>query len=162
MNNLHRLLLCLTSTLLGLVSAYTSPSDNVSLIHSANVSLMNYASADTTLPPRSAAKTVSRQAHAPIILPGTRLDTSFSKLPAQSPAVGKAAPVWLRSKVKGSPMYIVDGKAATAKQLCLLKQREIASVNVLDGLKAAQLYGRNARNGMVIITTKAGIRPKNE
>ena len=94
-----------------------------------------------------------------MILPGVRLDKRFNKLPAQSPAVGKAAPAWLLAKVSGLPMYIINGKGATAAQLRSLTQQEVASVNVLEGSRAVALYGKNARNGMVLITTKKGLRP---
>lgn len=113
-----------------------------------------------TLPRRETqqTKTISRQAPALMIMPGTRLDKRFNGLPAQSPAVGKAAPAWLQAKVSGSPMYIVNGKGATAAQLRSLTQQEVASVNVLEGSRAVALYGKNARNGMVLITTKKGLR----
>lgn len=114
-----------------------------------------------TLPRRAIQQTkgISRQAPAPMIMPGTRLDRRFNELPAQSPAVGKAVPAWLRAKFHGSPMYIVDGKGATASQLKALSQQNVVSVNVLEGSRAVGLYGKNARNGMVIITTKKGLRP---
>lgn len=106
------------------------------------------------------AKPASRQAPAPMIMPGTRLDRRFNNMPAQPPAVGKAAPAWLRAKVSGSPMYVVNGKAATVAQMSALRQQDVASVNVLDGGRAATLYGKNARKGMVIITTKKGLTPE--
>ncbi|WP_461050531.1 hypothetical protein [Spirosoma arcticum] len=114
-----------------------------------------------TLPCRATQqpKTISRQAPAPIIMPGTRLDKRFNELPAQSPAVGKAAPAWLRAKFRGSPMYVVNGKGATAGQLRALSQQNVASVSVLEGSRAVALYGKNVRNGMVLITTKIGLRP---
>lgn len=96
-----------------------------------------------------------------MIMPGTRLDTNFNALPAQSLSVGKAAPAWLRAKTSRSPMYIVNGKVATVAQLKALRQTDVASVNVLDGSRAATLYGKNARHGMVIVTTKAGLTPEN-
>jgi hypothetical protein len=90
-------------------------------------------------------------------IPGTRLDTHYHTLPVQGPDVAKAAPAWLKAKTNGSTaFYVVDGKAATVGQLRKLKQSEVASVNFLEGNKAASLYGKNARNGMIIITTKAG------
>lgn len=96
-----------------------------------------------------------------MIMPGTRLDTNFRTIPAQSPAVGKAAPAWLRSKATGSPMYVINGKVATVAQLKALRQTDVASVRVLDGSRAVTLYGKNARNGMVIVTTKAELAPGN-
>lgn len=96
-----------------------------------------------------------------MIMPGTRLDTNFRTIPPQSPAVGKAAPAWLRAKVSGSPMYIVNGKVATIAQLKALCQTDVASVNVLDGSRAVTLYGKDARHGMVIVTTKVVVAPGN-
>ncbi|WP_155296223.1 hypothetical protein [Spirosoma rigui] len=93
----------------------------------------------------------------PMIMPGVQLNTSFSTLPAQSPSVGKAAPAWLRTKTSGSPMYVIDGKSATAAQLKAIRQLDVASVNVLDGDRATALYGKNARDGLVIITTRKAV-----
>lgn len=118
--------------------------------------------ADTTRPrrPLTPVNSASRQASKPMILPGTRLDPRFRNIPAQDPAVAKAAPAWLRAKAQGTPMYMIDGHGATAAQLRRLRQNQVGSVNVLDGPKAAKVYGPNARNGMVLITTKAGVEPK--
>lgn len=110
-----------------------------------------------TAPVPKQANPNSRLAPAPMIMPGVRLDTNFNALPAQSPAVGRAAPAWLRDKAIGLPMYVVDGKSATASQLRTMRKTDVASVNVLDGGRAVGLYGKNARNGMVIITTKKAI-----
>ena len=113
-----------------------------------------------TLPARNAGRKNAKNAQlapAPMIMPGVRLDTAYNSLPVQSPIVGKAAPAWLRAKASGSPMYVIDGKSATAKQLKAIRQADVASVSVLDGGRAAALYGRNARNGMVIITTRKAI-----
>ncbi|MDB5241943.1 MAG: hypothetical protein JWP57_2568 [Spirosoma sp.] len=114
-----------------------------------------------TLPAKSAqsAKATSRLTPPLMILPGTRLDTSFNALPAQSQTVGKAAPTWLRAKAAGSPMYVVNGKAATAEQLRTLRRADVSSIQVLDGSKAKQLYGKNARNGLVMVTTKKALAP---
>ncbi|QKZ11977.1 hypothetical protein [Spirosoma sp. KUDC1026] len=117
---------------------------------------------DTVVPNKSRAHSnnVSTRDIKPVILPGTMLDTTFSSLPAQSSAVGKAVPGWLRSSVQGSPLYVIDGKPATASQLRNLKEKEVASTYQLEGPKAQNLYGKNARNGVFIITTKSGIAPK--
>ncbi|WP_460984356.1 hypothetical protein [Spirosoma fluminis] len=90
-------------------------------------------------------------------MPGTRLDTNYRLLPPQSTAVARAAPAWLNAKLNvTTAYYILDGKAATAAQLKQLKRQEVASVSFLEGKKATALYGKNVKNGMVIITTKAG------
>ena len=102
----------------------------------------------------------SRLASPPMILPGTRLDTNFNALQAQNQTVGKAAPAWLRAKAAGSPVYVINGKTATAEQLKKLRRADVASIQVLDGSKAKQLYGKNARNGLVMVTTKQALAPK--
>ena len=114
-----------------------------------------------TLPHQSAqrAKPMSRLAPPPMIMPGTRLDTNFNALPVQPPTIGKAAPAWLRAKASKNMLYVVNGKSATAAQLKALRQRDVASVHVLDGGRAKQLYGKNAHHGVVLVTTKKGLNP---
>lgn len=131
----------------------------ISILLSSYASFCQAVTPIDTLPKRPSKSTRpgSRLAPAPMTLPGTRLDTHYRTLPAQGADVAKAAPAWLKAKAKGTvAFYIVDGKAATATQLKKLKQKEVASVHFLEGDKAASLYGKNARNGMVIVTTKAG------
>ncbi len=158
MHPLRRFYLSLALTFIAY--AHTFGSVTANHVHSA---WCQTAFSDTTLPrPKMTPQTdpASRQATKPIILPGTRLDPRFRTIPAQDPAVAKAAPAWLRIKAKGTPMYMLNGHGATAAELRRLQQKQVVSVNVLDGTRAAKLYGQNARNGMVIITTKAGLEPK--
>lgn len=124
-----------------------------------NLHVMAPVAADTIQPKRRTPP-IGGQAPAPMIMPGTRLDKRFNTFPAQPAAVGKAAPAWLRAKATGTPLYVIDGKPATVPQLSGLHQTQVASVTVLNGQKAASLYGKNARQGMVIITTKAGLAPR--
>jgi hypothetical protein len=118
--------------------------------------------ADTVVPGKSRVhkNIVPTRGVKPIILPGTMLDTTFSSLPAQSPTIGKAVPGWLRANVQGSPLYVIDGKSATANQLRTLRQKDVVSTYQLEGSKAQNMYGKNARNGVFIITTKSGVAPK--
>lgn len=98
-----------------------------------------------------------QQAPPPIIMPGTHLDTNFRSLAKQDPAVRRVAPAWLRARTKGEPTFILDGKVATINQIKRLKQTDVASITTLDGDKAAVLYGPNARQGLLLITTKGGL-----
>lgn len=93
----------------------------------------------------------------PIIMPGTHLDTNFRTIARQDPAVRRVAPGWLRDRTKGEPTYILDGNVATVKQIRRLKQSDVASITSMDGEKAAALYGPNAKQGLLIITTKASL-----
>lgn len=121
-----------------------------------------FARMDTVIPKKSSVhpNNMSVRDIKPMILPGTTLDTTFSTLPAQSPAVGKAVPGWLRTSVQGSPLYVIDGQSATATQLRNLRQGDVVSTYQLEGRKAQNMYGKNARNGVFIITTKTGVAPK--
>lgn len=118
------------------------------------VALPRFMYPDTTQPIET------RRGPRPAILPGAGLDTSQTKLPAQDPAVRRVVPAWLKSPITGTPMYVINGKVATAAQLQGLRPDDVVSVNKLDGKRAVLRYGTNARNGLVLITTKAGIEPK--
>ncbi|QJD78299.1 hypothetical protein [Spirosoma rhododendri] len=98
-----------------------------------------------------------KQAPAPVIFPGTHLNPAFRSLAKQDPAVRRAAPDWLRSRTTGEPTYILDGKVATVAQIKRLKQADVASITTLDSVRAEMLYGPNAKQGLLLITTKAGL-----
>ncbi|MCB0373490.1 MAG: M56 family peptidase, partial [Muricauda sp.] len=55
---------------------------------------------------------------------------------------------------KGEPLYFIDGKKATAKEVRSLTPASIESMNVYKGDKATKKYGKKAKNGVVEITTK--------
>ena len=96
----------------------------------------------------------TRRGPRPAILPGAGLDTALTKLPAQDPAVHQVVPAWLKSSMPGTPTYVINGKVATVAQLKGLRTDDVLSVNTLDGKRAVLRYGANARNGLVLITTK--------
>ncbi|NJB37429.1 M56 family metallopeptidase [Croceivirga sp. JEA036] len=52
------------------------------------------------------------------------------------------------------PLYYIDGKVATKKQIDKLSPDLIKSVNVLKGEKAVEKYGEKAQHGVIEITTK--------
>ena len=53
----------------------------------------------------------------------------------------------------GSPLYVVDGLPRGIDNISLA---EIESISVLKDINASVLYGSQARNGVVLITTKRG------
>ncbi len=106
---------------------------------------------------KQAVQSPYKQAPVPIIMPGTHLNPAFRSLAKQDPAVRQAAPGWLRAQTKGDPTYILDGKVATINQIKRLKQADVASVTTLDSSRATALYGPNAKQGLLLITTKAGL-----
>ncbi len=55
---------------------------------------------------------------------------------------------------EGEPLYIIDGKEATAKEVKKLSPNEIKTVEVSKGKSAKRKYGRKAKNGVVEFTTK--------
>ena len=58
----------------------------------------------------------------------------------------------------GNMLYVVDG---LPRDITYLRASEIESVTVLKDLNAAVLYGTQAVNGVIMITTKRGIEGKN-
>lgn len=53
-------------------------------------------------------------------------------------------------------LIVVDGIAVRSNFLSSLNPNDIASINVLKGASAAALYGVDATNGVLVITTKKG------
>lgn len=58
---------------------------------------------------------------------------------------------------QGAPLYIVDGVQFEG-DLTLINQDDIKSMTVLKDAASSALYGSRAANGVVIITTKKGIK----
>jgi TonB-dependent SusC/RagA subfamily outer membrane receptor len=54
-------------------------------------------------------------------------------------------------------LYIVDGVPITAEQMKSISPSDIISVDVLKGKEATALYGSQAANGVIIITTKIAL-----
>lgn len=62
------------------------------------------------------------------------------------------------------PIYMVDGKLASAARLKELDPNKIQSMSVLKDASAQKIYGETAMNGVVLITTKkeAAVQPLKE
>jgi TonB-linked SusC/RagA family outer membrane protein len=58
-----------------------------------------------------------------------------------------------------NPLYIVDGIPA-ADALNILSPSDIENITVLKDASAAAIYGSRANNGVVLITTKKGVKGK--
>ncbi|MEJ1222769.1 SusC/RagA family TonB-linked outer membrane protein [Sediminicola sp. 1XM1-17] len=56
------------------------------------------------------------------------------------------------------PLYIVDG--VPSRDITFLNQSDIKSISVLKDAAAASIYGSRASAGVVLITTKSGIKGK--
>ncbi|MEO0573460.1 MAG: M56 family metallopeptidase [Bacteroidota bacterium] len=52
------------------------------------------------------------------------------------------------------PLYIIDGKESSKKEVKKLSPKKIASMNILKGQAALDKYGPKAKNGVVEITLK--------
>ena len=53
-----------------------------------------------------------------------------------------------------TPIYILEGKEITAKQMKAINPNTIESVDVLKDEKATTAYGKKGKNGVVIIKLK--------
>ncbi|MGB0836785.1 MAG: M56 family metallopeptidase [Flavobacteriaceae bacterium] len=72
---------------------------------------------------------------------------------------GAAAPVGSKIQIKTSdskakPLYILDGKEITSKEMEHIITENIESIEVLKGEKAAKEYGDKGKNGVILISTK--------
>ncbi|MBT8185260.1 MAG: M56 family metallopeptidase [Eudoraea sp.] len=52
------------------------------------------------------------------------------------------------------PLFMIDGKEATQKEVKALSPGKIATINVIKGDKAEEKYGEKGKNGVVVIITK--------
>jgi len=57
-----------------------------------------------------------------------------------------------------NPMLLLDGVPVGLGLINTINPNDVESVNVLKGSSAAAVYGPDARNGVIIITTKAGTK----
>ena len=56
--------------------------------------------------------------------------------------------------VGAEPMLLLDGKRADLSVLKTLDRTQIQTVNVLKGASATELYGPDAKNGVIVVKTK--------
>ncbi|WP_418499274.1 M56 family metallopeptidase [Flagellimonas sp.] len=54
------------------------------------------------------------------------------------------------------PLYYIDGKKVSSKDVQKISPKDIKSMNVLKGEMAIEKYGKKAKDGVVEITTKKG------
>ena len=78
--------------------------------------------------------------------------------PNGSPDAGMIIRVRGTTSLNGSndPLYVVDGVPMT--DISFLASNDIESIQILKDASSAAIYGSRAANGVVIITTKSGIK----
>ncbi len=80
---------------------------------------------------------------------------------ASSGQPGEDAAVYIRGvgsvNASTTPLYVVDGVPYDGK-LANISSQDIESVTVLKDAAAASLYGSRAANGVIMITTKQGVK----
>ena len=80
----------------------------------------------------------------------------------QSGQPGTATSVRIRgassSAGTNEPLYVVDGIPVAAQKLKSINSADIVSMEVLKDASATAIYGSRAANGVVMITTKKGVR----
>lgn len=59
-----------------------------------------------------------------------------------------------------APLYVVDGVPLTSENQSDINPSDIASMEILKDASAAAIYGSRAANGVVLITTKSGVKGK--
>ncbi|RZJ67010.1 MAG: DUF3520 domain-containing protein [Flavobacterium sp.] len=61
-----------------------------------------------------------------------------------------------RPAAKNDALYVIDGKVTSSEEFKKLKPEEVSSVNVLKDAQATSLFGSQAINGAIVVTTKTG------
>ena len=56
-----------------------------------------------------------------------------------------------------NPLYVIDGKIASAEEIKNLNSSDVISIDVLKDAAATAIYGSRAANGVIIITTKKAL-----
>ncbi len=102
------------------------------------------------------------------LIPGKQVDTAIPVIPVADARPGLTTGnqdtlprLMLRavndSSSNGAPLYLIDGRKVSAGGLQTTNPHQIESVTVLKGAAATAAYGSEAANGVVLITTKAGV-----
>lgn len=58
------------------------------------------------------------------------------------------------------PLYVIDGVSTRNQNLSTINPNDIESMQILKDASAAAIYGAQAANGVVLITTKRGVKGK--
>ena len=77
-----------------------------------------------------------------------------SKKPETEKKISLSYRVDSTGKVKGQPLYIINGKESTEAEMHLLGVDRISRVTVLKDKSVTSVYGDKAKDGVVIITMK--------
>lgn len=59
-----------------------------------------------------------------------------------------------------APLYILDGIPITGGDFAAINPNDIGSVSILKDAAATQIYGSRGANGVVVITSKSGVKGK--
>ncbi|MYG80713.1 MAG: TonB-dependent receptor plug domain-containing protein [Gemmatimonadetes bacterium] len=105
---------------------------------------------------------VLEQLDVPIILEADRIVTRDLHLTGVASASGDGPRVRITGSMataEGSPIVYVDGVRLDGG-LEELEPEDIESVEVVKGDKATEMYGSEARNGVIIVITKSGKKRK--
>ena len=90
------------------------------------------------------------------------LKTNVEKTSQKQKSI-KAKSVTLDTEgIPGDPIYILNGERSKKEIISLIDKNLIESVTVLKGESAVSMYGEEAKDGAVIITTKVLDKSKNE
>ncbi len=103
--------------------------------------------------PQNIANISVLKGEAAVIMYGTKAKDGVIQITSK-PQNGVAG-IQVKGSIDGEiPLYILDGKEITKRQMEELDQDTIKSVNVWKGEKAIQKYGEKGKQGVVEITTK--------
>jgi TonB-dependent SusC/RagA subfamily outer membrane receptor len=73
----------------------------------------------------------------------------------------KGLTVFGNDKPTPAPLYILNGVTVDEKTIENIPPDDVESLNMLKGESAKSIYGEKAKNGVVLITTKVGVKDNN-
>lgn len=82
-------------------------------------------------------------------------EINFQMAVSDTSSATKTKNVQANELTNGNPLYVVDGKKHSNTSAYTLTPDKIASITVYKGMKAVSLYGEEAKDGVVVIVTKA-------
>lgn len=73
---------------------------------------------------------------------------------------GGSAPI-ISIRGGGTPLFVIDGVIRDANDFNILTASDIESISILKDASATALYGAQAGNGIILVSTKRGVEGKN-
>lgn len=121
---------------------------NFSLVSKLALGLLTFGSFVTTA---KAQEIKPGEIQSPEKVPGVKMNVISTDSFNRNPSVRIGAPVLTP---ENRPLVLLDGKKISIEELRLINPEIIETVNSFSAKEAVEKYGKEARNGAIVVTTK--------